>query len=48
MMNADAPINQSREAHRSARPHHSPEEAMYSEALPNPAPTVDLKATRRS
>jgi hypothetical protein len=22
---ADAPINQSREAHRSARPHHSPE-----------------------
>jgi hypothetical protein len=25
--NADAPLNQSREAHRSARPLHSPEEA---------------------
>ena len=36
---ADAPINQSREAHRSARPLLSPERAMHSEALPNPTPT---------
>ena len=28
-----------------ARPLHSPEGAMYSQALSNPTPTVDLKAT---
>jgi hypothetical protein len=26
---ADAPLNQSREAHHTARPHHSPEGAMH-------------------
>jgi hypothetical protein len=31
--NADAPMHQSREAHRSARPLHSPEGAMHSLAL---------------
>ena len=33
--NADRPMNQSREAHRSAWPLHSPEGAMHSQALPN-------------